>query len=143
IVALVVVFAVATNFETYRGFYYYQMMIKGYNYLFHQTVAYMSKINESGAIVNSQNPYLDSQYLNFVSGYEYNFTPVMGICKGSDAGALIINVFTNFDYNIEQNTLANWLGSNCTATRLISYNFSFGEGLSEAATIYQIRNASS
>ncbi|MGC9156758.1 MAG: ArnT family glycosyltransferase [Candidatus Micrarchaeia archaeon] len=142
IVALVVVFAVATNFETYRGFYYYLLGIRGYNCIFQQAAAYVSKTSTNNAIVNSQNPYLDSQYLNFVSSYEYNFTPATEICKSSDVGSLLINVFNNFDYDSEQNAFHSWLGSNCTAVRLTSYTFSFGKGFYEAVAIYRIRNVS-
>ncbi|MGC8671845.1 MAG: ArnT family glycosyltransferase [Candidatus Micrarchaeia archaeon] len=143
IVALAVVFVALTNFETYTGFYYYGSGIKGYNCLFQQAVAYMSKTNSSIAVVNSQNPYLDSQYLNFVSSYKDNFSPAIGACKSSDANSLLINVFTNFDYRDEQKALSDWLGGNCTAMPITSYNFSFGKDFYEAATLYQIENASS
>ncbi len=143
IIALVVAFIIITNFDTYMSFYNYGLDINGYNRIFQQAAIQLSKIKSSVTLVNSQHPHLDSQYLDFVSGYKEDFTPATGICEKSDANLLLINIFNNFDYSVEQNSMYKWLGSNCTATRLKSYNFSFGEGFYEAADIYRIRNTSS
>jgi 4-amino-4-deoxy-L-arabinose transferase-like glycosyltransferase len=134
---LILGFAMLTNTQIYSSFYYYDLGIRSYN------IAYLFILKQippgaNNILFASMLPGLDTQYLEFLSGFKKNFSILPNTCNASYNNSFLISSFNNFNVAQQSSLVAEWLGNNCTA-KLISYcNVSTGPSLYTGAKLYKI-----